>query len=402
MAGKALISGGSIGGLFAAAALMRAGWDVDVYERSPVELAGRGAGIVTHTELEGALQAVGASTEDLGVAVTERVAFAKDGSRVKAVPHPQVVTSWDRVHRVLRALMPEDRYHLSRVVERYEDHGDSVSLVFADGARVEGDLLIGADGFRSAVRGQMQPEVQPEYSGYVVWRALTPEAALPPDVHEAIFAPFGFFLPFGTQIIAYPIAGPDNDLRPGHRRFNFVWYSSVSEEELDDMLTDSEGRYHAVSIPPPLVRDDVLARMQADAEARLPAPFVQALAAGERPFFTPIYDHLSPRFAEGRVALSGDSACVARPHVGMGVTKAALDALSMAQHLSRADVPDALRAYSDERVEAARIAHFRARDLGAEIFGYDDESANRDGRHHPKMDWVIDNTAVVPPELATT
>ena len=67
MAGHAIIAGGSIGGLFAAAALLRAGWEVDVYERSPVPLAGRGAGIVTHPELIMALEAVGADTSALGV-----------------------------------------------------------------------------------------------------------------------------------------------------------------------------------------------------------------------------------------------------------------------------------------------------------------------------------------------
>jgi 2-polyprenyl-6-methoxyphenol hydroxylase-like FAD-dependent oxidoreductase len=48
---RAVVIGGSMSGLFSAAFLRRIGWDVDVYEKSPVELVGRGAGITTHPEL---------------------------------------------------------------------------------------------------------------------------------------------------------------------------------------------------------------------------------------------------------------------------------------------------------------------------------------------------------------
>ncbi|MEM7614914.1 MAG: FAD-dependent monooxygenase, partial [Pseudomonadota bacterium] len=335
---KALIAGGSIGGLFAAAALRRAGWQVDVFERVGVELAGRGAGIVTHAELIAALEAVGADTADLGVAVTERVAFDRMGSAVARLDYGQVVTSWDRIHQMLRVLIPDDHHHLGRVITGYTQDTNGVTAQFADGGTVEADVLIGADGFRSAIRGQMQPNVQPEYAGYVVWRALAAEADLPEDAHAQVFDAFGLYVPTGTQIIGYPIAGPGNDLRPGHRRYNFVWYVPVSVEGLEDMLTDDQDVRHHISIPPPLIREEVVQAMVDQAEEALPSAFTQILAHSERPFFTPIYDHHSAAMAEGRVALSGDAACVARPHVGMGVTKAALDALALARHLEGEDV----------------------------------------------------------------
>lgn len=392
MSGKAIVAGGSVGGLFAAAALMEAGWNVTVCERTEVELKGRGAGIVTHPELLDALVKVGADTHDLGVAVEERVAYDIDGEVVRRIPFPQVVTSWDRIHRLLRVLIPEGSHRLGRCVTGYEDTGDTVRVIFDDGASETADLLVGADGFRSAVRGQMQPAVQPEYSGYVVWRALADEASLTPAVHDRIFDAFGFFLPRGTQIIGYPIAGPENDLRPGHRRYNFVWYAGVPAEDLDDMLTDGEGRHHAVSIPPPLVREDVLRRMEEDARRRLPPPFVEMLAHSERPFFTPIYDHHAPEFARGRVALVGDAACVARPHVGMGVTKAAEDALALARHVADGPVPEALARYSAERAPAAHAAYERSRRLGSYIFD-GAEGENRDGRCNPRIETIMAATA---------
>jgi 2-polyprenyl-6-methoxyphenol hydroxylase-like FAD-dependent oxidoreductase len=392
--GRAIISGGSIGGLFAACVLLRAGWQVDVYERTGVELAGRGAGIVTHEPLIAALEAVGANTKDLGVLVNERVAYDRVGDRVRTLEYPQVVTSWDRMHRVLREIIPDESYHLGRAIVGYQEAVDGVTAVFEDGRTEQADLLIAADGFRSAIRSQMLPEVKPDYAGYVVWRALANEAEFPKEVHRQVFDTFGFFIPNGTQIIGYPIAGPDNDLRPGHLRYNFVWYARVPQGDLDDMLTDASGQRHEISIPPPLVRKDVLQRMEQDAATRLPAPFVEILKISERPFFTPIYDHHSPVMGQGHVALAGDAACVARPHVGMGVTKAALDALALARHLQHGTIPEALTAYSDERVTASRVAYDRSQRLGGLIFDGPDD-VNRDGRSHPDIETVMRDTAVV-------
>ena len=391
--GRAIVAGGSVGGLFAGAALLRAGWEVRVYERSPVPLAGRGAGIVTHRELVRALDLVGADTGSLGVDVHERVAYDIRGKRVAAFDFHQVVTSWDRMYQVLRAVLPEESYLLGRTASGYEDLGDRVVCHFTDGGHEEAEVLVGADGFRSAVRGQFLPDVQPEYSGYVVWRTLAAEADLPDYIRADLFKTFGFFIPNGTEVIGYPIAGPDNDLRPGHLRYNFVWYAKVSADRLADMLTDAHGTHHAVSIPPPMIRDDVVADMHEDARERLPMPFNEILAVSERPFFTPIYDHHSPVMARGRVALVGDAACVARPHVGMGVTKAA--------ELSAQPVPGALATYSAVRVDACRIAFETARRLGTYIFD-GDLSANQDGRGHPQAETVMRETAVVPEALRST
>ena len=387
MAGRAIIAGGSIGGLFAAAALLRAGWEVDVFERVEVELSGRGAGIVTHGVLIEALRSVGANVSDLGVQVDERIAYDKAGGRVATLCHAQVVTSWDRIHQTLRRLVPEGRYHLGRHVSGYDQTGGVVTARLADGSTANADLLVGADGFRSAVRAQMLPEVTPQYAGYVVWRALAHEADLPPDVRRDVFPAFAFYAPAGTQIIGYPIAGPGNDLRPGHRRYNFVWYAPATAADLEAMLTDEGGTCHPVSIPPPLIRNAVLEDMRRDADAMLPPPFTRVLDRSERPFFTPIYDHHSPVMHEGRVALAGDAACVVRPHVGMGVTKAAEDALALACHAGAG-----LEFYSAERVPASLRAHLRGRRLGGWIFEAD--PANADGSANARLPEIMRETAV--------
>ena len=393
MAGRAVVCGGSIGGCFAAAALLRAGWEVVVLERAGVELSGRGAGIVTHDVLEEALRAVGAGTSDLGVQVEERVAFDRSGRRIATVHMPQIVTSWDRIHGSLRRLIPDGAYRLGASVIGARETAGGAEALLEGGARVECDVVIGADGFRSAVRGSLLSTVQPRWSGYVVWRTLAREQDLEGLLSGVDFGAFGFFLPEGMQAIGYPIAGPGNDLRPGRRRYNFVWYLPVSPEALSDMLTDAQGRRHKIGIPPPLVRDDVVEAMRSLAEARLPPQFRTVLRVAERPFVAPVYDHVAPTFARGHVALAGDAACVARPHVGMGVTKAALDALALARHLSSgAPVETALASYSIERQPAAVAAHAESRRLGSFIT---DGSGDVEGKANPRCDEVMRRTAVV-------
>ncbi|MEM8665426.1 MAG: FAD-dependent monooxygenase [Pseudomonadota bacterium] len=392
---KAIVCGGSIGGLFCAAALRTAGWDVTVVERSPVEISGRGAGIVTHPALIDALERVGAGTKDLGVAIEGRAAIDQAGSLVDMLPHKQIVTSWDRVRELLRVIVPEGGYELDRTLSRYHDTGDSVAAQFEDGTVMEGDILVGADGFRSAVRGQMLPDVSPRYAGYVAWRALAEESALSQDFREHLFGTFSLYAPSGMQVLGYPIAGAANDLTPGRRHYNFGWYAAYDEATLADMLTDETGTHHDVSIPPPLIRASVLAQMERAAQERLPTPLLEVLKVGERPFFTPIYDYCSPTFAAGRVALAGDAACLARPHVGMGVTKAAGDALALADALTAGPVEQALAAYSDVRVPVARTAYERAQMLGRYVFSEaSGGAANPDGRNHPHLRDVLTLTAV--------
>ena len=165
-------------GLFSAAFLRQIGWQVDVYERSPVELVGRGAGITTHPELLEALEKSGAGTRDLGVEVEKRITLDRDG-RVIAEKHlPQILTSWDRLQRLMRATIDQAHYHLGHAFERVEQDGSGVVVHFTGGKLERADLLIGGDGIRSSVREQVAPAVQPIYSGYYIWRGAPKEADL--------------------------------------------------------------------------------------------------------------------------------------------------------------------------------------------------------------------------------
>ena len=393
---RALIVGGSMSGLLAALMLRRRGWQADIYERVAGELAGRGAGIVAQPALIARLQALGLDTNNLGVPIARRQMLDREG-RVTSMAHcPQILTAWERVYRLLRDAFPSAHYHRGRELESFEQTARGVVGRFSDGSAAEGGVLIGADGLRSSVRQPCLPAIAPLYAGYVAWRAMLTEDALPPAIHHDLFEAMTFCLPPGEQFLGYPVAGPDNDLRPGRRRYNVVWYRPAdTATELPWLLTDESGALHAISIPPPLIRRDAIAAMRAAAEQLL-APQCRTLVRliGE-PLLQPIYDLASPRLAFGRVALIGDAAFVARPHVAAGVSKAADDAAALAAALDADDVEAALHRYEAERLlENNRIIE-RARHLGAYLQATQSAEERTRSAQHGIPQAVLDETAVL-------
>jgi 2-polyprenyl-6-methoxyphenol hydroxylase-like FAD-dependent oxidoreductase len=382
----AVIIGGSMGGLFAALLLRRAGWIVDVFERGNVELSGRGAGIVTHAELCAVLKEAGLDpTKDLGVAVQGRKTLDFPGRVIASYECPQVVTSWDRVFRMLRGAFPPERYHLGKEMKGIELGEQSVVAHFADGTHAAGQVLVGADGFRSTVRGQILPEVQPCSAGYVAWRGLVDEGEFSDKARRDLFDCLAFCLPPREQMLGYPVAGPENDLREGHRRYNFVWYRPANDAQLENLLTDQSGHRHPISIPPTLVRKDVVDELR-EAARRLLAPQLQeAINLTPQPFLQPIYDVETPQMAVGRVAILGDAAFVGRPHVAAGVTKAAEDAMALATALQGSDdVVKALQSFERARMQTNRLIVERGRDLGVYLQPElrNDEELRRAAEHH--------------------
>jgi 2-polyprenyl-6-methoxyphenol hydroxylase-like FAD-dependent oxidoreductase len=381
---RAIVIGGSLGGLFAATMLREVcGWEVDVFERVENDLASRGAGIATHDEMFDVLRRVGLSVdESFGIDVTTRICFGKSGEIIYEYPMRRKMSAWARFYRPLKDHFPHDRYHFSKTLTRVEQHADGVSAVFSDGKRIDGDLLIGADGFRSTVRESIMPEVQPAYAGYIAWRGMVEEGDLPTKLHSEIFerrveGPNGaelhmlhaYGLPEGQFMTIYPVPGHDNDLTRGRRRSNFVWYHPLAEAGVADLCTDASGYCHGTAIAPHLIRPEKISHMRALARELFAPQIAELVHLAKQPFFQAIFDMESPSVVRGRVALLGDAAFVARPHVGMGTTKAALDARYLAEAIlgCGADLEPALRQYDAACRKFGGRVVARGRWLGAHL-----------------------------------
>jgi len=367
---RVLIIGGSLGGLIAANLFHRAGWDVQVFEKVPGEMGGRGAGIATHPELLQVLARIGIPVDQgIGVQVMTRVTLDQAGHRIGDLHYPQVMTAWSYLYQLLRNALPAERYASGKELVAVEQDTDQmrgqVRARFADGSVVSGDLLIGADGIRSTVRQQFLPGAGMRYAGYVAWRGLVEEAELSPATHQSLFGHLGFCLPDREQMVGYPVAGANNALTEGERRYNFVWYRPADEAELRRLSTDDSGKVHDNGIPPPLISKAILKEIRTDAEAILAPQFVEIVDHAPQLFFQPIMDLASERIVFGRVALLGDAAFVARPHCGMGVTKAASDATSLVDAITALGLEQGLQRYDQERTAFGKRIVQHARHLGA-------------------------------------
>ena len=365
MTRRALVIGGSLGGLLAANLLRRSGWDALVFERNGEDLTGRGVGLGTHPQLTAVLRRAGiAFDETMGIKVPRVVCLDRTGKIMIEQPSARTMTSWSRLYRALRSTLPARDYRLGKKLRRIEQDADGVSATFEDDSRERGDLLVGADGIRSTVREQFLPRVQPVYAGYVAWRAVLDEARVPREAHRDIFELYTFCLPEGEQLLGYPVPGHDGDTVAGRRRYNIVWYRPADSVALDDMCTDASGRLHSGGIAPSLIRDAVLAAVKADAEALL-APQLAEIFLRSEIFFQPIFDLESPALAFGRVALIGDAAFVVRPHVGAGATKAAIDAMVLADCVGGRDMAGGLGRFESVQLPFGRDMVALSRQQGA-------------------------------------
>ena len=242
VARRALVIGGSLGGLFAARLLRSVGWDAVVFERNAEDLTGRGAGLSTHPQLIDILRRLGIDfDESMGVRLDTFIFLDRTGKTYLEAKTPRAMSSWGRLYRALRDPLPSESYRLGMSLRHVEQDATGVTAVFTDGSRVGADLLVGADGVRSTVREQFLPDVTLNYAGYVAWRAMLDESEVPPDIRAEIFECYTFCLPEGELFLAYPVPGRNNETQVGRRAYNIVWYRPTAPDTLVDLCTDASG-----------------------------------------------------------------------------------------------------------------------------------------------------------------
>jgi 2-polyprenyl-6-methoxyphenol hydroxylase-like FAD-dependent oxidoreductase len=334
---RALIIGGSLGGLFVGNLLHQIGWDVDIFERSAHDLDSRGGGIVLQPEVVEVFQRAGVDirTVDLGVRSEYRTVLRPDGSIESKHFAPQTQTSWSLIYTTLKAACGNRNYHRAKTLARIDQDPKTgtVTAHFEDGSWETGDLLVGADGGNSTVRQQLWPTMQPTYAGYLAWRGLVPEDEVPPAAREILHGDFGFANNDGSHILGYLVPGEHNDVRPGHRLYNWVWYRVADEHVLAEIMTDRNGHPRGYAIPEGLLADRWLEHLRRDAENLLPLPFREVVEATTQPFAQAIRDLASDHMVAGRVVIIGDAAAIPRPHTAASTSKAAANALALADEL---------------------------------------------------------------------
>ena len=362
---SATIIGGSMAGLFAATALSKKGWDISVHEKVPVPLSGRGAGIATYDELADLVFKATNNNNVLGTTAKSRVSLDINGNIINSYDYPQVYTSWQYLFSILREQISNDDYFMGDDCIKIEQNEDKAIAFFDNGKKKETDLIIVANGIKSELRTYVDNKAYPQYAGYVGWRGVVNEEEISKKSLETLSNYFIVVLPYNQQIASYPIAGEGkNPFKIGERRINWIWYKPVPQNSLQQILLGKSGQQFEDGIPPNEIREEIVNDLFKEAEEKLPPQLVELVKITKQPLIQPIFDLQSIKMKNGRVVTIGDAAFTARPHVGMGVTKAAMDAFTLSECLEDSSNLDDLDKWENSRLKESQFIVNRSRKLG--------------------------------------
>jgi salicylate hydroxylase len=343
---KILVVGAGIGGLSAASCLMRAGFDVEVYEQAPA-LGEVGAGIqfsanamhvMRHLGLGDAIAEIGVKPggyvfrlHDTGE-IIQQFSLSEEHERQHGAPYVQIHRAdlHDLLAGAARRLKP-DVIHLNARATGFIEHDDGVELHFADGTSVRGDMLVGADGLKSVVARQIVGEVPATYTGDAAWRITVPVERLP----KPFLAPvMNVFMGPGGHVVCYYLRGG--------RLLNFV-----GVVETDEVAEES----WTVKFP--------WERLKADfAGWHSTIQTVIDAADKDQCYRWSLHNRKPVRnWSTARATLLGDSAHATLPYLAQGAAMAVEDGVVLARALLQApSVPEALDLYQRNRVDrTARV-----------------------------------------------
>ncbi|CAM5476140.1 FAD-dependent oxidoreductase [Streptomyces spiroverticillatus] len=337
----ATIVGGGIGGLATALALHRRGWRVEVLERAP-EFTEIGAGISLWPNALHALKALGLADAVLALGAVETTGGMRDlrgrwlsrtdnAEVARRFSHPLVVLHRADLLRVLADALPADCLRPDAEVSAVRDPQHR-PVVEHRGGESRADLVVGADGLRSAVRRTLWPTAAgPRYAGYAGWRTITAPLAQPPAEGAVTW---GRGERFGFTAL------------PGGRMYCFGT-ASVPEGGTDTKSPYAELLRRFGSWPDPIPA--LLAAVPADAVLRHDLYDLPPL----------------PSFVHGRVALLGDAAHAMTPNLGQGACQALEDAVTLAHCLDgTGDIEAGLRSYDLLRRPRTQAVTRRSARLG--------------------------------------
>ena len=354
---KIVIAGAGIGGLTAAMCLHRAGFKVEVFEAAS-ELKPLGVGIniqagavriLSGLGLEPALSATGIETRELRYANRHgQTIWADPRGRHAGLPWPQFSIHRGELQMILfnaaRKMLGADGIKLGRRLTGLAQRGSKAIARFGDDT-VEVDILIGADGIHSAVRGHFYPdEGPPKWQGILMWRGVT---------------------------VGKPYLGGASMVQAGHHTQKFVCYpiSRAHAERGEALINWICDLYMGASATPPREDwnkpgklEDFLPRYAGWDFGWLNVPEVIRNAHTILEFPMVDRDPL-PRWSHGRITLLGDAAHPMYPIGSNGASQSIIDGEAIAQELSIGDDPEkALQRYEERRLPPmARIVESNRR-----------------------------------------
>jgi 2-polyprenyl-6-methoxyphenol hydroxylase-like FAD-dependent oxidoreductase len=341
-----VIVGGSLGGLTVGLALKHLGHNITILERTPTPLLhDQGAGIFAGGDTLEVFKRYDRCKRPLAVTSRELQYFNKNGDAVHRIVKDQAMTSWDVCYHIMRANfdgiksgycdeipepLPTDgkAVHLhDHKVTSFNEEGDGVRVYFEQGDGTKGslfaNLLVGADGASSTIRGILVPEVKRTYVGYVALRGTVLETEATDLAREAFQEKSALFHAPGIQILAYTMPGANGSVKPGDRLLNWVYYINVPEPELTELLTDIDGVRHHVTIPPGKLDPKLWEKQKAIARETLCPQFADLVCGTKKPFVQAIMDVISPdhEFLNGKVVLIGDALAGFRAHTAASTSQ---------------------------------------------------------------------------------
>jgi salicylate hydroxylase len=353
---RVAIVGGGIGGLFAAKALIARGVEVSVYEQATA-IGEIGAGVFLTPNSVRQLQRVGLEpeVEQWGARVGPNSRyFRHDGAPIAPV---QVTDSsgWNAtfgMHRadlvdMLADALPADMVRTGHRCTGFEQDSQSARVSFANGASVEADIVIAADGIHSELRRFVFASSQPTFSGSVAYRGLVPHERVPDWPTDR----WQMWLGKGRHFLVFPV-------RAG-KLLNYVGFVPTDEEMKESWSAPGD--------------PEILRREFAGWDPRID----QVLSNVQTTFRWALYDREPlPVWTRDRLSLLGDAAHPMLPHLGQGANQSIEDGMALATILAGADkatAPRALLAY--EQLRRERVAQVQR---GARESGLRYDSANSD------------------------
>jgi salicylate hydroxylase len=342
--------GGGIGGLTAARALIKRGFEVKVYEAAP-ELKEIGAGVALGPNAMKALRSLDLEEPVRAVAYESEFGLLRNwrtGRIISRTPRrgwleTRFAATGCTVHRadlldVLAAAIPSEMVFLGARCTAVEQDGNVVSARFTDGSSIEADVLIGADGIHSAVRASLFGPDKPRFTGKICWRCVVPVDAVPGGLPTTDSTTW--LGPHGAVVVYLVRRGELVNVVAHYDNDTWTEESWIRECDRAEVIENYRGWHESL---------------------------IRLFSASQRHYKWALYDRNPlPRWTVGRVTILGDAAHPMLPYLGQGACQAMEDGVVLAAALDAYpdNLPAALQLYERARLPRANRVVLAARDRG--------------------------------------